>query len=90
MYSPVGAFDRMASHDTSIYTHTIYLYRQQNMTFEHKAGLHVTLDFNCGFARCAVREYTPKGAISVETCNRQSNFRDLFADCPNRFVLRKL
>ena len=46
-------------------------------------GQHTTLDFNCGFARCAIREYTPKGSTLLDKSQRESNFRDLFRDCPN-------
>lgn len=39
---------------------------------------------NCGFARCAIRELTPKGRNTVVyKQQRMIEFRDLFKDCPN-------
>jgi hypothetical protein len=41
---------------------------------------HITLNFNCGYARVAVRELTPKGRWKSSTyiTERASKFRDLF------------
>ena len=42
---------------------------------------HITLNFNCGYARVAVRELTPKGRWKNSTyyiTERASKFRDLF------------
>ena len=40
--------------------------------------------FNCGFARCAIRELTPKGRNSAtDKPRRMTEFHDLFKDCPN-------
>lgn len=39
---------------------------------------------NCGFARCAIRELTPKGKHAViDKRQRMLDFQDLFKDCPN-------
>ena len=55
----------------------------QCTTIMYTPGLHTSLDFNCGFARCAVREYTPKGSTQIDQSKRESDLRDLFTDCPN-------
>lgn len=45
---------------------------------------HITLEFNCGYARVAVRELTPKlhGKQSIDKHKRSLDFQQLFADCP--------
>ena len=52
------------------------------------AEYHLTNSYgfkcNCGFARCAIRELTPKGRHAViDKQQRMLNFQDLFKDCPN-------
>jgi hypothetical protein len=45
---------------------------------------HFSLDFNCGFARCAIRELTPKVRNAV--LDKQqiiTGFQELFKDCPD-------
>ena len=44
---------------------------------------YFTLDFNCGFARTAVRELTPRGRWRDESyiSKRKSEFKQLFSDC---------
>ena len=44
---------------------------------------YFTLDFNCGFARTAVRELTPRGRWKDEsqTSKRTSEFKELFHGC---------
>ena len=52
------------------------------------AQYHLTISysfkFNCGFARCAIHELTPKGRNSAtDKPRRMTEFHDLFKDCPN-------
>ena len=42
----------------------------------------VSLQFNCGYARCAIRELTPRSQ-KVDKQKRASDFQDLFKDCPH-------
>lgn len=42
----------------------------------------VTLRVNCGYARTAIRELTPKIATAINTEKRESEFRDLYQQCP--------
>ena len=44
-----------------------------------------TLEFNCGYARVAVRELTPRchGKQSVDKRKRALDFQELYAHCPN-------
>lgn len=46
---------------------------------------YTTLEVNCGFARVAIRELTPKihGRQSIDTQKRALEFRELFKDCSN-------
>ena len=47
---------------------------------------HIALEFNCGFARTAVRELTPIGrwkATSDDLTKRALDFQQLFNDCEN-------
>lgn len=46
---------------------------------------HITLEFNCGYARTAVRELTPRthGSQSIDKNKRSLEFQQLFADCPS-------
>ena len=46
---------------------------------------HITLEINCGFARCAIRELTPKtnGRKQIDTQQRASEFKQLFSECTN-------
>ena len=46
-------------------------------------GQYITLDFNYGYARCAIHEYTLKGSKLTDKSKRESDFRDLFTECPN-------
>ena len=50
--------------------------------------LQVSLQYNCGYARCAIRELTTKDRnIAVDKRTRMSEFQDLFGDCPNYGIL---
>lgn len=42
---------------------------------------YISLQFNCGFARCAVWELMPKDVI--DKAKRSSDFQALFTNCPN-------
>ena len=44
----------------------------------------VALDINCGFARTAIRELTPRnrGPKVIDKAKRVSEFKELFASCP--------
>ena len=45
---------------------------------------HLSLDFNCGFARCAVRELTPKVQnAATDKQQRMTGFQELFKNCPD-------
>ena len=46
---------------------------------------YTTLEVNCGFARVAIRELTPKihGYQQIDTQKRALEFRELFKDCSN-------
>lgn len=46
---------------------------------------HITLEINCGLARCAIRELTPKtnDLKEIDTQQRASEFKQLFSECTN-------
>ena len=54
----------------------------QQMT--ESSAKHFSLDFNCGFARCAIRELTPKVRnAAIDKQQRMTGFQELFKDCPD-------
>ena len=45
---------------------------------------HLSFDFNCGFARCAIRKLTPKIRNATTNKNqRMTDFKEIFEGCPN-------
>lgn len=52
---------------------------------------HISLDFNCGYARTAVRELTPRGRWKSSTYDteRTKKFRELF-DMHQTFGIEQL
>ena len=46
--------------------------------------LQVSLQYNCGYARCAIRELTSKSRnVGNDNQKRMCEFQDIFRDCPN-------
>ena len=62
------------------FIHAHILLQQMSET----SAKHFSLDFNCGFARCAIRELTPKVRNSaIDKQQRMTGFQELFKDCPD-------
>ena len=68
-------------HDTCgsiLYMHIIL--QQMSET----SAKHFSLNFNCGFVRCAICELTPKvGNSAIDKQQRMTGFQELFKDCPD-------
>ena len=60
----------------------LYVLILQQMT--ETLAKHLSLNFNCGFARCAIRKLTPKVRnAAVDKQQRTTCFQELFKDCPD-------
>ena len=61
---------------------SLYMHILQQMT--ETSAKHFSLDFNYGFARCAIRELTPKVRnAAIDEQQRMTGFQELFKDCPD-------
>ena len=63
---------------TCTYTHT-------RIDMASSCVQHISLEINCGFARCAILELTPKtnGRKQIDTQQQASKFMQLFSECTN-------
>ena len=72
------------------------LYMQLNITCLHTIFIfqmietstkHLSFDLYCGFARCAIRELTPKTRNASTNKNQQmTDFKKIFEGCPNNGI----
>ena len=66
------------------YTHDNNYLRSQDQMAEYHLINSYGFKCNCGFARCAIRELTPKGRHAViDKQQRMLKFQDVFKNCPN-------
>ena len=73
------------SHVYCIHTHTYNNMHIHRINMASCCIQHLTLEVNCGFACCAIRELTPKtnGHRQIDTQQRATEFQQLFSECSN-------